>query len=97
MNEFAVNEKLFDEPSWFAISTFVMLLNTRKLYVYVGTPPVSYVAMVMVCPLSYVVATLGDIVGVDNAAFTVIVPELTEFAVVPPPTPAESVTSTFAL
>ena len=31
MNVFAVNASEFVEPSWFAISVFVMLLKTRKL------------------------------------------------------------------
>ena len=54
-------------------------MNTRKLYVYGPDPPVTYDAMVMVWPLSYVVATLGDIVGVVSAELTVIVPDKIEF------------------
>ena len=93
MNVFAVNPKLLDDPSWFAITVFVIELNTRKLYVYGPLPPVTYDAMVMVWPLSYVVATLGDIVGVVSAELTVIVPDKIEFACAS----ALSVTRTFAL
>ncbi len=55
-------------------------------------PPVSYVAIVIVAPLSYAVAIDGLIVGCPSAALTVICPDFIEFA---DPDPA-SVTRTFA-
>jgi len=78
--EFVMKVKLFEVVMMFATIVFETALNIRKLYVYGGVPPVSYVASVVDWPWSIMVLVNVGVVGFVNIELTTIFEVFAELA-----------------